>query len=188
MLGFRFRNVRSFRDEVEFSFEATAMAEPGVPRSVPWREGGTRQLKVLPAAGVFGANASGKSNLLRVLDDMRHMVLDSFRAGDKNSRIPRRPFRLDPSSAGAPSTYEIDLVLDGIRHEYGFVVDDQRVVSEFARNYPRGKAVTIFRREGDAVVLGEKDRAKGRAITEILRSNSLFLSAAAAADHLMALR
>jgi len=42
------------------------MAERDVPRGVPWREGGRHPIRVLPAAAVFGANASGKTNLLRV--------------------------------------------------------------------------------------------------------------------------
>lgn len=183
LLNFRAENVRSFRDRLEFSLEATAMAEDGVPRGVPWREGGRHPIRVLPAAGIFGANASGKTNLLRVMDDMRRIVLMSFRFGDRSSRIPRRPFRLDPASEEAPSRFEVDLVLNGIRHEYGFRLDDSHVVEEWARRYPHGKAAMIFRREEDRVELGESNRAKGRAVTEILRPNSLYLSAAAAASH-----
>jgi AAA15 family ATPase/GTPase len=183
MLGFRAQNARSFRDLLEFSFEATAMSEEGVPRAVPWRQDGSHPLRVLPAAGVFGANASGKSNFLRAIYDMRTLVLTSFRSGDRNKLLPCRPFRLDPDYSSAPSTYEVDLVLDGIRHEYGFTVDGEHVISEYARSYPRGKAVTIFKRDGSDVHLGERDRAKGRAVSEILRPNALYLSAAAAADH-----
>jgi AAA15 family ATPase/GTPase len=184
MLGFRATNVRSFRDPVEFSLEATAMAEKNVPRSVPWREGSVHPVRVLPAAGVFGANASGKTSFLRALDDMRRIVMTSFRSGDRSTRIDRKPFRLDPECEKSPSSYNIELILGGIRYEYGFSVDDAEVKSEYARRYPRGKAVTIFRREyGEPVRLGEEHRAKGRAVQEILRSNSLFLSAASAADH-----
>lgn len=74
-------------------------------------------------------------------------------------------------------------MLHGIRHEYGFVVDDDRVLEEWAYRYPRGKAALLFRRAGDEVTLGERNRAKGRAVTEILRADSLLLSAAAAANH-----
>ncbi len=183
LLSFRAVNVRSFRDPLEFSLEATAMAEAGVPRAVPWREDGRHPLLVLPAAGVFGANASGKTNLLRVIDDMRRMVLASFRQAGRGYRIARRPFRLDPDALAAPSEFSISLVLNGIRHEYGFRVDDERVIEEWARRYPRGKAALIFHRDGDRVDLGERNRARGRAVTEILRPDSLFLSAAAAASH-----
>jgi len=182
LLAFRAANVRSFRDEIDLSLLATALAEEDVPRLVPWREGG-QPIRVLPAAGVFGANASGKSNLLRALDDMRSHVLYSFRQGDPEGGMSRSAFRLDPSCAAAPSRFEVDLVLHGIRHEYGFVIDDNRVLEEWAYRYPRGKAALLFRREADAVTLGERNRVKGRAVIEILRPNSLFLSAAAAASH-----
>jgi AAA15 family ATPase/GTPase len=183
MLAFRAANARSFRDPIEFSLEATAMSEAGVPREVPWRQGGGHPLRVLPAAAIFGANASGKTSFLRVMDDMRRLVLTSFKSGDRSTRIPRRPFLLDPDYEDAPSSYEIDLVIDGIRYEYGFVVDSSRVISEYALRYPRGKAATIFRRNHDDIHLGEEHRSKGRAISEILRPNALYLSAAAAADH-----
>jgi hypothetical protein len=182
LVAFRASNVRSFREDIEFSLEATAMSEEGVPREVPWRLGGTRPIRILPAAGVFGANASGKSNLLRIMADMRHLVLGSF-SGDRTRRLAAHPFRLDPDHAGGASRYEIDLVLGGIRHEYGFTLDSSRVISEYARHYPRGKAATIFSRRDLDVQVGEKDRAKGRAVSEILRPNALYLSAAAAADH-----
>jgi len=182
LVSFRARNVRSFRDDIEFSLEATAMSEDGVPRDVPWRQGGSHPLRILPAAGIFGANASGKSNFLRVLGDMRSLVLTSF-SGDRTRRLDVQPFRLDDDYANAPSTYDIDLVLDGIRYEYGFTLDFKQVINEYARHYPRGKAATLFNRDLLQVQLGEKDRAKGRVVSEILRSNSLYLSAAAAADH-----
>jgi predicted ATPase len=182
LLAFRAENVRSFRGGIELSLLATTLAEEGVPRPVSWREGG-RPIRVLPAVGVFGANASGKSNLLRALDDMRAHVLHSFRHGDPDGGMPRNPFRLDPSCASVPSRFEVDLILRGIRHEYGFVINDERVLEEWAYRYPRGKAALLFRRDGDSITLGERNRVKGRAVMEILRPNSLFLSAAAAANH-----
>lgn len=183
LLAFRAENVRSFRDALEFTLEATALAEDGVPRGVQWREDGRHPIWVLPAGGIFGANASGKTNLLRVINDMRRIVLTSFRSGDPSGPMYRRPFRLDPAAVSRPSRYEIDLVLNGIRHEYKFVIDDTRVIHEQARRFPRGKAAMLFRREGDELELGESNRSKGRAVAEILRPNSLYLSAAAAANH-----
>jgi hypothetical protein len=54
LLAFRAENVRSFRDALELSLLATTLAEEDVPRLVPWREAG-RPIRVLPAAGIFGA-------------------------------------------------------------------------------------------------------------------------------------
>lgn len=182
LLAFRAENARSFGEELELSMLATALAERAVVRDLPWRDEG-RTVGVLPVAGIFGANASGKSNVLRVMQDMRWYVLHSFRQVSPTGTLPRWSFRLDRSATDAASTYEVDLVLDGVRHEYGFVVADDRIVKEWALRYPRGRAAVIFRREDDRVTLGAADRAKGSAIRELLRPNALFLSTAAAANH-----
>jgi len=182
LIAFRAENVRSFRDEMELSMLATSRAEQRVVREVDWREAG-RPLKVLPVAGVFGANASGKSNVLKAMDDMQTYVVQSFRRGSPTGGLPRWPFRLDSAVAELPSRYEIDLVLDGVRHEYGFVLDDERILEEWALHYPRGRASVLFRREGDAIEVGSTARVLTRAVTTLLRPNALFLSTAASANH-----
>ena len=174
--------MRSFRDDTDFSLIATGLAEDRYVRPVKWREGGS-PVNVLTVAGVFGANGSGKSNLLKMMDDMRSHVLHSFRQGDLDGRIPRRPFVLDQEARSKPSRFEIDLVLDGVRHEYGFLIDDERVIEEWAYHYPRGRAAMIFRREGDEVESGSVERQKTRVVQELIRSNALFLSTAASAKH-----
>ncbi|WP_079640840.1 AAA family ATPase [Mycobacteroides abscessus] len=182
LLGFQASNVRSFRDNIDFSLEATAMAEPGVVREIPWRESGRNYVKVLPVAGIFGANASGKSNLLRAMEDMRTIVRESFSPHSRRQslRYLRNPFKLSAQMTDAPSTYEIDLIINGVRHEYGFTIDNDQVRSEWARRYPRGRAVTIFERNGPDLRL-ESRTAKARAMKELLRPDALFLSVSDAA-------
>ena len=182
LLAFRAENIRSFRDEFELSLLSTRLADEDVVRLVTWREGG-KPVGVLSEAGVFGANASGKSNVLKAMDDMRGHVLHSFRAGSPTGGISRCPFLLDRAGRREPSRFEVDLVLEGVRYEYGFALDDERVREEWAYRYPHGKAVRLFHRWGDDVELGSTDRVKGRAVTELLRPNALFLSTAAAANH-----
>ena len=182
LLSIRTKNVRSFRDGMDFSLMATGLAEERYVRPVTWREGGS-PIGVLAVAGVFGANGSGKSNLLKVMDDMRSHVLHSFRQGDLEGRIPRRPFVLDQGAQNQPSRFDIDLILEGVRHEYGFIVSDEHVVEEWAYHYPKGRAALIFRRIGDEVEAGSIERQKTRAVQELIRSNALFLSTAASAKH-----
>ena len=182
LIAFRARNARSFRDEIEFSMQATAMAESRNVREVPWREGGT-PLRVLPTAGVFGANASGKSNFLEVMNDMSALVLGSFQFGRPGRLIPRRHFLLDERSAVEPTRYEIDLVLDGVLHNYGFEVSNDRVIEEWAYRYPHGRSALLFHRREADVRLGAAARPKGRAAVGILRPNALYLSTAAYVDH-----
>ena len=183
MLSFRATNARSFLKPLELSLLATSMAESDVVREVPWREGGS-SLRVLPVAGVFGANSSGKSNALRVMQDFRALILRSFRHSDPEGGIDgRHPFRLDRAAQSLPTRYEIDLILHGVRHEYGCVIDDERVHQEYCYHYPKGRAALIFERKGDSIELGSQERAKGRAVVELLRPNALFLSTAASAGH-----
>ncbi len=182
LLSFRAVNARSFRDETELSMLSTALADRDVVRQVNWREGGS-PLGVLPAAGIFGANGSGKTNVLRLMSDMRECVLHSFRSGDLSGGVLRRPFLLDPVSSKAPSRFEIDLVLEGVRHQYGFVFDSEQFLEEWAYRYPRGRAAMLFHRCGDKVDLGASNRSKGRVVLELLRPNALFLSTAASANH-----
>ncbi|HEU4658542.1 MAG TPA: ATP-binding protein [Capillimicrobium sp.] len=182
LLAFSASNVRSFRDDVQLSLLATSVAERQIVRDVPWRARG-RHIGVLPVAGIFGANASGKTNVLRAMDDMRSHVLYSFRRGSPTGGVPTHPFRLDPRFLDAPSSFEIDLVLDGVRHLYGFKVDNERILEEWAYHFPRGRATLLFSRDRTGVELGARERSKSRAVLELLRPNALFLSTAASAAH-----
>src|SRR5665811_1042509 len=81
LVRFRGINIRSFRDEFEVSLVATAMSESPVVREIPWRKANTASstVGVLPAAAFYGANGSGKSNVLKAMADMRNAVVNSFR-------------------------------------------------------------------------------------------------------------
>jgi len=182
LLAFRVENVRSFRDRSDFSLLATGIAEKQFVRHVAWREGG-QSIGVLPVAGIFGSNASGKTNVLRSMNDMRNHVLLSFRHGNPAGGVPRRAFMLDPAMRNAPSTFEIDLVLDGVRHEYGFTFNDEEFTEEWVYRYPRGRAALLFHRRGLQVEFPASERSLGNAITRLLRPNALFLSTAASANH-----
>ncbi len=178
LLAFSGSNVRSFRDQLDLSMLASRVTEPGVARSVPWRLNGDA-LEVLPAAVLFGANASGKSNVLRSMADLRSFVLHSFRKGDPTGGVPRWPFR---PAAAVPTTYSIDLVLDGVRHVYAVTIDDDRVLDERAVRFPHGKEALLFHRHADEVDFGPSLRSRGRWISTLLRPNAAFLSTAAATN------
>ena len=83
-----------------------------------------RSRAALPVAGVFGANASGKSSVLDALVWMRRAVLESFAVWQPGSGVARVPFRLGAGAARA-SSYAVEIQLDGVRYYYGFDVDDE---------------------------------------------------------------
>ncbi|MFY1670745.1 AAA family ATPase [Plantactinospora sp. WMMB334] len=167
--SFRVANHRSIRDEQELSFEPVYDKSGGV----------------LPVAAVFGANASGKSNLLDALSWMRDAVLTSFAGWQPGSGVSRSPFRLDPESATSPSGYCVEVVVGGLRYSYGMEVDDRRVRHEWLYSYPHGRRRVIFERNDVGIRLGStvpEHRARAESLQRQTRDNALFLTVAALHD------
>ncbi|MGW0519324.1 AAA family ATPase [Crossiella sp. NPDC003009] len=159
-------NHRSFRDEHELSL---------LPAYEPTAE-------VVPVAAVYGANASGKSNLLSGLRFMAAAVTRSFGDWPAAGGVPRRPFRLDPAARAKPSGFVVELISGGVPYTYGFTVDDVRVREEWLYSYPEGRKRKLFERNGDTVRFGStvpELRGKLAVLEELTRPNALFLSLAA---------
>lgn len=112
---------------------------------------------------------------------MRAIVINSFRRGDRATGVRRRPFLLDEKARQQPSRFEIELILKGVRWQYGFEIDDERVLGEYAYHYPNGRQAMIFNRDFNEVRFGSPFRAKGRTLEPLLRENALLLSVAGAA-------
>lgn len=182
VLSFTVENVRSYSSEVHLSLLGTRLASPGVVRNLEIA-GSLTPVNVLPVAGIFGANASGKSTLLRAMADMRNVVVNSFRSGDSGARMERYPFLLGGPKE-RPSRFAVELVVQGVRWQYGFVIDDSHVLEEYAYHFPRGRQALVFRREQAAGLIdfGPPFRSSGRTLAPLMRDNALLLSVAGAAD------
>lgn len=181
LLRFQVTNHASIRDEQEISFVAGDDRPERAQQPAP----GTR-LAAVPVAAVYGANASGKSNVVSALTWMRRAVLDSFRRWDPAGGVPRKPFRLRPDPGAHPSTYELDLAVDGVRYEFGFTVDDESVCEEWLSYFPEGKRRKLYTRTGsgpDSLSFGRSLTGRRKTISELLRPNALYLSVAAAQNH-----
>lgn len=171
LLSFRVENHRSIRDEQQLLLTPTY--EDAVPEGADW--------EACSVAGIFGANASGKSNLLHTLDFMREIVRWSMSRSEPGSGIEREPFALDSTSRAEPSTFVVDLMLSEVRHTYGFALDDERVVEEWLYAYPKRRKRVLFEREGEDFVFGDSAPAKLRQVKDITGPNVLFLTVAARA-------
>lgn len=177
LVAFKARNVRSYRDETTLSLQATRVANAEVVRVL--QTASTTPERLLPVGGVFGANAAGKSTILRAMADMRAVVLGSFRGF--SAGVYRRPFLLDPNGPSTSSEFMVDLILDGVWWQYGFELDDQRILREFAFHYPHGRQALVFERERQTLAFGPAFRAVGGSLRALLRENALLLSIIGAA-------
>ena len=174
LVAFGASNVWSYRDSVTLSLQATRLSNPEVVRNL--RTAAASPARVLPVAGVFGANASGKSTVLKAMESMARLVRQSFKQADSRTGIPRVPFLLDDEARRKPSSFEVELILSGVVWEYGFEIDNEKVLREFASHYPRGRRVMLFERSGTEVTFGPSLRPLGKAVLPLLADSVLLLS------------
>ncbi|MEU0690888.1 AAA family ATPase [Streptomyces uncialis] len=188
LLRFRVANHRSIREEQELSLIG-AQCNEGTARETSL-SAGHRPITVLPALGIFGANASGKSNLLSALRFMRTAVRDSFADWAKAPcKVPREPFKLDPVCREENTLFEADLLLgrDPVRYTYGFELSDDRVEAEWLHAYPHGERDIWFDREaargdgGGSAFVFRSAGFNGRRddLVALTPANALFLSVGA---------
>jgi AAA15 family ATPase/GTPase len=182
LLRFGVSNYRSISDYQELLLAASPIKEHQVyVISVNGLDS-----KILPAIGIYGANASGKSNVLQAFAFMRLMLLKSHANGSATGGIARIPFQLDPEVLKQPSHFDCDVLIDNVRYHYGFVVDDDRVREEWLYAYPSKHRQVWFHRkynEEPSFYFGKFLKGKNKTIEALTRDNSLFLSAAAQNNH-----
>jgi energy-coupling factor transporter ATP-binding protein EcfA2 len=184
LIRFRVENFRSIHAEQELSLVASSLSER--PETLVHAD--RYDFDLLRGAAIYGPNASGKSTLVAALAFMKTAVEDSQRVWAPNAGIPRTPFALDPDAAKEPSMFVVDLLLDGIRYEYGFVVDSQQVLEEWLYAYPKGRKQEWFTRDASReqeFAFSRHMPGENRTISGFTRPNSLFLSAGAQNNHTM---
>ena len=145
LIQFNFKNFKSFREEATLDLSAAKMTEFSERVITVGSE------KVLPVAAIYGANASGKSNIYSAFEYMSDFVAESFKYGGEEEKFAEykpTPFLFDSTSADAESSFEVYFTLDGDKTEktfnYGFCVNKEGVTEEWlnskaktARKYSR---------------------------------------------------
>ena len=139
----RIKNYLSFRDEVVLSFEATkdtTFEECQVVNVTP-------KVRLLRFALVYGANASGKSNLLNAMDFLRDFWFDKKSDIDEETGVV--PFLLDTETPNEPSEFNIKFFVGDKRYWYALVLDDKQVIKEDLYVYNSVQPSLVFSRELD---------------------------------------
>lgn len=166
LLSFRVENFKSMR------YEQQLLLTPTYPDD----QVDNPDWDAVPVAGIFGANASGKTNVLQALAFMRDLIRGSLRDSEAALGIVRYPFALDDAARLEPSTFVVDLLLRGVRYTYGFSIDDSRVVEEWLHGYPHRRKREIFHRSVENMDWSQKTSASIRKYVEDIEPNVLVLS------------
>lgn len=144
IIDFTISNFRSIRDKQTFSMFAE---NPGTHLldNIAYPAGD--KIGVLKSAGIYGANASGKSNILLAFDALQYLIRVS---GDFKEGIPIKcyePFRLSEKTKTVPVRFEVEFCTpDGVRYRYKIGFTRHRIVEEGLSFYPSAKAALIFDR------------------------------------------
>ena len=164
------QNYRSIKGPIVFSMLAAKNSNSNDTRTVAI----DKKRNLLRSAALYGANGSGKSNVIRAMAFMKRFVFTSIKMNSTDV-IETNPFRLDEKSLSEPSLFEVVFYKDDKKYRYGFEVTKEKVISEWLFVDYTIKESKIFVRRGREVVFGDKSDIPKKAI-DITRDNGLLLS------------
>jgi AAA15 family ATPase/GTPase len=170
LIQFTVGNYLSFKDKVTLSMEATSIKEH--PENVFVTPDG--RYRLLKSVAIYGANASGKSNLMKAM-----MKMSSFiRLGIQYTSITKLeviPFKLSKETENTPSFFEIVFLIDNIKYRYGFEIDNDKVYSEWLFESKKEREKPLFIRENNIIEVFTAYK-EGKGLEEKTGVNKLFLS------------
>jgi AAA15 family ATPase/GTPase len=167
MVQFTVKNYRSINDQVTLSLVSGSKNDKYTIEA--------RGMSLLPSAVVYGANASGKSNVLRALSFMRSLALNESKVVQSTDELPYDPFRLSTETENAPSMFEVVFLAGQSKYRYGFEADGATIHAEWLFEDKRGREALLFSRDNAEaelyVNLQRFQEGKGLKVLD----NSLFL-------------
>lgn len=144
ILKFRLRNVFSFRDEITLDLQAAKIqTEKG--KALSGNLFTTNEVQVLKSISMFGANASGKSNVIKGIKACVNMIRSSH-TYNENTTFQVAPFKFDGYDK-KPSSFYVRFIVDGIEYEYSFSLTQAEILTEQLYYYPKGRRSLVFTRD-----------------------------------------
>ena len=180
LIEFSVKNFRSIKERQTLSLVSSNSNELRATNTMPVLNG---KQALVRSAVIYGPNASGKTNIFKALKAMEEIVLHSAQQ-QRGDELPITPYLFDSATRELPTEFEVMLISDGIRYQYGFAATRQRIVEEWLFAYPKGRAQSWIDRkydpDSDKYVWGKTEKLIGpkQLWQSATRSNSLFLSTA----------
>lgn len=173
LVQFSVKNFLSFKEKVTFSFVASKIKEHKDSNVIFIND----KLELLKSAGIYGANASGKSNLIKAMHFARWFSLNSAKNTQANEKIKVTNFKLSSETENKPSFFEFIFIWNNVEYRYGFELDQTKIFSEWLfrvdLNSSRMVEANLFLRDNKEIKIGSHFK-EGKAVK--FRENALFLS------------
>jgi len=180
IIEFSVSNFRSIYTKVTLNLQATKLTGKEASNTHYFTPDKYPQLPILKSAVVYGANASGKSNLLRAVEFFKNFVINStdLKFGDP---LPHAPFGLLKTALQEPSSFEMEFIAkDNIRYIYGFSFDRTDIIEEHLLSFTTRKPAEIFvRKKGESIRFSSSFKGPKKSLEDQLQNNHLLLSKAA---------
>lgn len=182
ILEFCATNFLSIKDELKLSFVSTQLKESSAEPNDLYDLSDTG-ISLVRSAIIYGANASGKSNVLKAFAFYKRFITDSFKDSQAGEVIDVENFRLNATTIDEPTSLEATFTDGEYIYRYGFEVDSQKVQMEWLYRRAckkRAKEVELFYREDGVTSVHPKSQLLQELVNKkMVRSNALLLSTAA---------
>ena len=190
ILKMNFSNFFSLKEDVCVDFRPGVINTVGV-KALSGHVFSANDEKFLKVLGIFGPNASGKSNILKAANFCRRLVLDSYQ-NNEGVVFDFMPFKFD-DFLEKPSSFSISFIADGTEYEYSFSITRNQIVSEELYYYPGKRKAKIFTRnecagmkKSERYSFSEGLLAKPMDVAQSTGKNTLFISRASQMDRELA--
>ena len=180
LISFTVENYHSFKEEATLSMVAgngKEMRDSHV--FTPKMQNKVKPIDLLRSAVIYGSNASGKSNFFRAFLNMTAIISNSNKGLET---IPVLPFVLSNKTVSAPSVFEVVMIIDEVRYQYGFSATQERIHDEWLLAFPKGRTQTWFERTYNKktnkydYILGDALKGQKEVWREATNPKALFLS------------
>ncbi len=177
LVQFSCKNVLSFKEEAILDMRAVNAYKEHMSNLIEDEEKG----KFLKVAAIYGANASGKTNLLVAFSFFMDIVKRSFdNFGDKSESVLYKkyiPFSIEKDNTN-PSEFNIVFILGDYEYTYGFEYNADMIISEwcYRKSFVTKGTSTIVERDGDKILFGAKIRSACKSYKDQIPKETLVLS------------
>jgi AAA15 family ATPase/GTPase len=141
LLEFSVNNFKSIKDTAKLSMIATTKDND----KTNFFE--TSNYKILTSVAIYGANASGKSNLIKAFSYFSSIVLNQFKVTQSTDVLNHTPFKLSNDTENSSGWFEIVFFIENIKYRYGFEIDNNKVYSEWLYEAKTKKESKLFYRD-----------------------------------------
>lgn len=179
LIEFQVGNFLSFKETVTFSMVASDIDSQDSELDSNSVFTVNQELNLLKTAAIYGANASGKSNLAKAFGFMKWFVINSSTGIQITDEIDIEPFKLSTETENEPSFFQVIFCLKNKLYRYGFETTKEKIIKEWLFSIKNEKENPLFERNQNKFKINLRSFKEGNSLEDKTKHNSLFLSVVA---------